>query len=1224
MDGMSRLAVLLLTLGSLGPVAIAEPRDLLKNPFEETFVQHLNEEASKETGFDSVWARNKSGHLYITGKGLGYLRTKESFADYHLVVEYRWREHTFAGRADRARDGGVLFHITGDDGAFGGTWPACLQAQLIDGGSGDLVCLPTEQVKATFSAHATLQDPPIWTPHGESYLFPRPGKRSGHLGWKDRSENWKDVKGFRGELDIENPVGEWNRLEVLARRDTVEIRLNGEVVNRASKVFPGKGRIGFQSELASYEIRRAEVYAPGEFKQTWSEASRSTDMGYAITGESILPRKFPLTPEASLAAWELDGDFEIELVAAEPLTCDPVDVVWDEKGRLFVAEMGDYPEPTEKAPLLSRIRHLIDHDGDGRMDEAITWADELDHVQGLLPMQGGLLATTRTAILFLKDTDGDNRADVRDVLFRSNEPRHNQLQVSSPRYGLDNHIYLSNGLDGKEIYPEGSPDAAISFPRLNLRYDPRSGEIKPSTGVGQYGGTLDSFGRHFFCSNRNPAMFAVMPLAAVKRNPIAGIKQGHEDIQEPGALLHPLLLSHTTSSVHAGTHTAACGLAIYTGDFLADLAGDLFVCDPTAQLVTRNKVVPNGASFLAERVGDGREFLASSDEWSRPVQVRNGPDGALYVVDMYRRFIDHSRFFPEDFSASHFMRAGVDQGRIWRIIPKDSNPRKVKPMATEPEKLVDSLHHSNGWHRSTAQRLIVENQMGEAIPHLLSLIELESSPETAAHAMWTLQGLDALEPDLLKSIEIPGSGFIESKLFAVAAMGVESRFEDWILEQTASEQPRVRFLALSLFPETTPPSAQLAQQLIADPGDAWFRKAIFSSSPELVPTILARLLNSEDFLRGNPDIASETLHEMARVTAASATLPEIGNVVMALGPEIQWPHFALVSGLSEGIARNDAKIKSLPSFFRTPPEGLETEAEMLQEIVDSASAIALDTKRPDSDRILALSLVAQSLWEEKTEVVDSLLSPTESPEIQSAACRVLTKDNREKVAEFFFARWNDLSPTAIREALSLITGNAKSGLALMKRMQAGEISSSLMPPMTRWAYGRSTNEEVKALANELFGAAAGNRTEVVNRYQAALTEHVGDAENGKLLFEKATCSICHEVGGIGVSVGPPLNDVKIKPAEGLVSDILDPNRAIEERWISVTVTAVDGRLLTGLISAEDSASVTLRMPGGIEETIARDQITEMKSSGYSLMPEGLEAALSGEEMADLIAFLKKG
>lgn len=1219
-----RLSLLsLFFLLPIPPLAAEEPVDLLAPPLGETFVQHLNTDASLSTDFAAVWKKTDEGHLRITGQGLGYLRTKETFSEYHLVVEYRWTEHTYAGRSDRARDGGVLFHLTGEDGAFGGTWPACLQAQLIEGGSGDLVCLPTPEVAATFTATASLQDPPVWAADGERYPFPRPGAKSGHLGWKDRSENWKDVKGFRGELDIENPVGEWNRLEVITQDGSVEIRLNGELVNRADTIFPERGHIGFQSEFASYEVRRAEVFAPGDFTETWTTESRSTDMGYSITGESILPRRLPLSPEESAAAWQLDGDYEIELVAAEPLTCDPVDLAWDEKGRLFVAEMGDYPLPADGAPLLSRIRLLLDHNDDGRMDEAITWADELDHVQGLLPMNGGLLATTRTEILFLKDEDGDNRAEVREVLFRSNEPRHNQLQVSSPRYGIDNRIYLCNGLDGKEIYPEGSPDEIVSFPRLNLRYDPADGTMEAITGIGQYGGSLDAFGRHFFCSNRNPAMFAVMPLAAVQRHPHAGIAFGHEDIQEPGAPLHPLLLSHTTSSAHAGTHTAACGLAVYTGHLMPEMTGDLFVCDPTAQLVTRNRLVPAGASFRAERIGAGKEFLASTDEWARPVQLRNGPDGALYLVDMYRRFIDHSRFFPEDFAASHYMRAGLDHGRIWRIISKGTRSKGATPLPQETASLVQELSHANGWNRTHARRLLVERGDDSAPEALRNLLREAPTPEAATNAFRTLQGLGTLTPDDLAALDSTHPGVVENKLQAIAELGWESRFTDFLSAARSSEEARTRFLAVALFPGTPPSPEQLAAQLAADPSDTWFRKAVFSSFPDLVPGLLASLLETGAIL-STPASATAGLADMARLTAATASSAELAAVVRELDGEPQWWHFAVISGFSEGLRRSALPTKSLAALMTSPPDDFTAEAATLQKLVASASAIALDPQRAEADRIVALDLVAQLPWEGKSRHLDTILTRVEPPALHAAAAQTLSRDNRETVAEFFFERWKKLSPTALREALALITANPKSGLLLMKRMKAGEINPSLMPPMTRWSYGRSTDEEIKALANELFGAAAGNRSEVVTRYRDALGNHSGDPAKGRILFERATCSLCHEIGGTGIAVGPPLDDVKIKPAEALLSDILDPNRAIEERWLSVSIESTDGRILSGLIHTEDSESVTLRLPGGIEETIARSAIREMTSSGHSLMPEGLEAALSPEEMADLLAFLKQG
>lgn len=1206
--------------------------NLLSDPSLAEFTAHLNPTASLSDDPKKIWAIGEDGVMQVSGEGMGYLRTKQAYRDYHLVIDYRWDERTLANRADRARDCGLLLHAFGPDGAYGNTWMSCIEAQLIEGGSGDILVLaakegdgPPAATKVTAEVKNDRDGEPVWTKGAAKVTFPAEGKTMARINWRDRDPDWADVKGYRGPKDIENPLGEWNRLEVICAGASIRILLNGELVNEVTDCNPAAGFIGLQSEYAACAIRRLELHPLGTFTEKWEEEKRSGDMGYSVSGESIPPRRLPLSPEESAKLWEIDGDYEVQLVASEPLTCDPVDVVWDAQGRMFVAEMGDYPLPLADGSNLSRIRLLTDENGDGVMDKAVTWADGLDHVQGLMPMRGGLLATTRTAILFLEDTDGDNVADVRKTLFTTNDPSHNQLQVSSPRYGLDNLVYLNNGLDGKEIYPGDQPDKKLDFTRLNLRYNPRTGEMTPATGVGQYGGSIDDYGRHFYNTNRNPVIFAVMPLDVVQRNPLAGITTGQEDIQEPGAPVYPIALSHTTSAAHAGTHTAACGLGVYRGDLLPDMTGEVFVCDPTAQLVTRNRLVPAGSTFVAERVGEKRDFLVSGDEWTRPVQVRNGPDGALYVCDMYRRFIDHARFFPEDFAKSHYMRAGFDQGRIWRIVPKGKKAEPITALPTETAALVERLGHANGWQRTEAQRLLVEKQDKAAIPLLKELLAASPSPKTTAHAIWTLAGLDALDAATLKQIleTATDPGLLENAVIAAHGTGQSAALLDAIAVALKKDAPRMRFLAISLLTDLKLTSDQLAALVSATPEDAWLRKAIFASAPDLVPTTLLALLDDEKFGALPAAVTSPVLTDFARLTAARGDTGEIAKLLATLAADPTPSTFALVQGISEGLARSPLKQKNLAALIGAKLPELGEGTARLEAVLNQATTIALNTKAAEEARLAALTLVSQRPWEEKKEVVTSLIALTEPPAIQEAACRMLARDKREVVADFFFERWGTLTPTARREALDLITASPTTGLTLMKKMKAGEISPGIMPPMTRWSYGRSTNEEVKALALELFGQADGDRAAVIESYRTALASHKGDPENGKLVFQKAACMTCHEVGGVGVDVGPSLNDVKIKPAEALLTDILDPNRAIEDRWVSQTLEATDGRILSGLIHGEDATAITLRVPGGVTMTVPRTEVKALTSAGISLMPVGLEAAITKEEMADLIAFLKQ-
>ncbi|WP_395732861.1 PVC-type heme-binding CxxCH protein [Prosthecobacter sp.] len=1072
---------------------------------------HVNPKADFHDAPKDIWTFDKDGTFRISGRGYGYVATKDSFRDYHLVLEFKWGAKTWGKREKAAKDNGILLHAYGPHGAFADTWMASIEAQIIEGGVGDILVLSPKLADGTvlttsLSAEFALDrdKEKIWK-KGE----PRQTVTSGRINWKHRDVDWADKVGFRGREDVESPSGEWNRLEVIAKGDTLQYFVNGAMVNEAFDCKPAEGKILLQTEGAEMLVRRYELYPLGEFKEKWSaiQASGGSDIGAVRDGQSKA-----LSPEESRKRIQLDGDYEVQLVAAEPLVLDPVECTWDAKGRMYVADMRDYPlgPPNPGDPWLSRIQLLTDEDGDGRMDKAVTFADHMDNVQGLLPYNGGLIATTRSQILFLKDTDGDGKADEIKSLIKGFNPKHAQLQVSAPRWGLDGCVHFNNGLDAREIYPADKPADVVNIPGSNFKWDPKTDKITPTGGKGQYGGAFDDYGHHFYCSNRNPLMFTVMPWEAMQRNPRAGITQNFEDIAPFGAdtRVFPLQITHTTADAHAGTNTACSGLGVYRGQLMPELKNNVFVPDPTGQLVTRYKITPNGASLKATRVGDRTEFFRSSDEWSRPVNFTTGPDGAIYICDIYRRWIDHARFFPEEFVKTHDMRQGENEGRIWRVVPKGTK----KLVTKTPGKYHD----------------IPEVGWGDVPPE---------------HA------------------------------------------------------ERIAFLKAQTITDAKELSALIAKY----PEDPWMAKMVASSASKQMGRILSSL--GDDFFKTFSEIRSTTIRTFTLGAIADAEAADVTALLSLLQKEpgkLLWWKPALLQGL--------AKL----------PKGHEDAAKEIATLQSEIDEIIADNKAPLDQRLAVMPLLGQRKWDAVQPVVKTLLTTSQPPELSLAALALLRKYPATTTAPLIYELLPKAGPALKRDLVPVLTANATTALALFKRMETGEFPTAWVDVETRWRYQRGTGE-MPELAKKLFGEASSDRAKVVQDYMVATTMK-GNAKKGQQVFA-TICITCHKHGSIGVDVGPPLSDVKVKPPEGLLSDILDPNRMFEARWSAYTVETKDGRTLSGLIQSETGDAIVLAMMGGAKETIARSSIKEMKSLDHTLMPVGLEAAITKDQMADLLAFL---
>ncbi|MCB1226311.1 MAG: DUF1080 domain-containing protein [Verrucomicrobiales bacterium] len=1075
---------------------------------------HINPDADVHDDPSKVFTFADDGTFHISGCGYGYAATKQDFRDYHLVLEFKWGSKTWGKREKAAKDNGILLHAYGPHGIYGGNWMASIEAQIIEGGVGDILVLSPKlkdgtELTTSVTAEISLDrdKEKVWTPGAPSQVVTK-----GRINWRGRDVDWADRVGFRGKDDVESPPGDWNRMEVIARGDTLEYFVNGTKVNAAFDCKPSEGKVLIQTEAAEMIVRRYELWPLDTFKEKWNPIQASGGTNVSVRDG----QDHPLPPEESLQRIQLDGPYEAQLVASEPLVFDPAEVTWDEKGRLFVADMMDYPlgPPNAGDPPLSRIVELIDDNGDGRMDRSVIFADHVDHVQGLLAYDGGLIATTRTQILYLKDHDGDGKADENRPLIQGFNPKHSQLQVSAPRWGPDGCVYFNNGLSAAEIYPveEGKTSKeAINIGRTNFKWDPKTGQITPVTGYGQYGAAFDDWGHYFFCSNRNPLMFAVMPYQDVHRNPRAGIATGLQDIAPFGAdtRVFPLQITHTTADAHAGTNTACSGIGVYRGSLMPELKNNVFVPDPSGQLITRYQIEPDGASLKATRVGKHTEFFRSSDEWCRPVNFTTGPDGAIYVCDFYRRWLDHARFFPEEFVKTHDMRQGEHHGRIYRIVPKG----------------------------------------------------------TAATAA--------------------ANGFAPSAT------------QPFALPLPAESPARATFLRV---PQISDP-AELAAILTQHADDPWMSKMVASAASGKMGRILSLL--GDAFFTKYSETRTQTLRTFASGALADADAQDTASLLSLLQKQpgkLLWWKPALLQGL--------AKL----------PKGHPEAALEIAKLMRRVEAVMTDAKAPLDQRLAVLPLLSQRPWKTAEPILRKLFTETEisGGPLRDAALTALKKYPATTSAPLLYDLLKGTQPELRREAVSLLAANAGTVLDLFKRMVAGEVSPAMIDSETRWRYLRNTGE-IGELAKQLFDQPSEDRATVIATYMGCASQK-GDAEQGKQVF-LLNCSACHRVGDQGADVGPSLSDVKVKPPEALLSDILDPNRMFEARWSAYQIDTQDGRTLSGLLDSETADTVTLKLMGGATQTVSRSEIKTFQPLDRTLMPVGLEAAITPEQMTHLLAFL---
>jgi putative membrane-bound dehydrogenase-like protein len=970
------------------------------------------------------------------------------------------------------------------------------------------------------------------------------------------------------------------------------------------------------------------------------------------------PAGGPLSPTEERTTFRVPKGFRVELVAAEPDVVDPVAMAFDENGRLFVCEMRGYPNGGVATGTISngRIKLLEDADGDGYFEKSSVFAEDLGFPTGVMPCKGGVLAAVAPDLLLLEDTKGTGKADRRRVLYTGFDLANIQQLLNSLQWGLDNWVYACAGGAGGTIRSAEKPDLPpVTLRGRGIRFHPDlPGSLEPTSGGGQYGLAPDAWQRWFTATNSQHLRHIVLPDHYLRRNPALAVGAVTRDIPDHGAACKLFRLSPfeawrvertarrkegpearrlpATELVPGGFATSACSPVVYVANaYPESYRGNTFVCDPANNLVHRDVLVPSGATFTARRAPgeESCEFLASTDNWFRPVHLTLGPDGALYVLDFYREVIETPLSLPEDIKKRLNLESR-GRGRIWRIVadtPEAREQARRRPALRKAPTadLVAHLADPNLWWRLTAQRLLVERQDATAIEPLERLARTAPSAAGRAHALWTLHGLKALRDELVDAaLKDRDAGVREQALRLADDRLASGPLRAAVVALAGDPSPRVRFqLAFTLGgSDAADAVAALAKLARQDAGDPWTQTAVLSSAGRSAAGLLEALAGDRSFTREAPAASLQLLKRLAALVGTRGTDAELGRALALLGTagkDAEPWQVALLDGLGQGLQNS---TRPLARLWEAPPPSLRPAVARAGALFEQAAATARDEKRPPAERAAAVRLLGGGPFAPLAAAAADLLTPQTPPELQLAAVRALSAHAGPAVAPLLLGAWAGYSPAVRREAAEALLARTERLPALLTALEEKKVLSNQLEPLRLEQLRRHPDAALRERARKvLAGQEAADRRKVVDAYRAAL-EWKADAARGKAVFKK-NCTACHRLENEGTEVGPDLlSALRNKSREQLLADVLDPSREVDPRYLNYLVTTKKGQTLSGLIAAETASSITLRRGERSEDTLLRSQIEEIQATAKSLMPEGLEAQVSKQDMADLIAYLQ--
>ncbi|RLS29970.1 MAG: dehydrogenase [Planctomycetota bacterium] len=966
-------------------------------------------------------------------------------------------------------------------------------------------------------------------------------------------------------------------------------------------------------------------YAPGLEETIVAAVHRQAESEFlAVTDGVGTGGIAPLPPLEALATLRTPPGFRVELVAAEPLIESPVAVAFGPDGRTWVAEMADYPQGSPDGKPGGRVRCLHDDDGDGLPERSSLFLEGIPFPTGVTAWRGGVLVCAAPDVLFATDTDGDGRADRVEKLLSGFATHNFQARVNSLEYGLDGWLEGACGLFGGAIESTRSGHTTHLGQR-DFRFQPDSGAFEAASGATQQGRVRNDSGDWFGCTNSMPCIHYPLADHWLRRNPHlipSRTSVAITSLPGPGQLFPLSNQVLFALSGAPGRATAACGIGIYRDTLLVQdgtpLTGNVFTCEPVNNLVHRQLLVPDGATFTSTRAaGEAEsEFLASSDPWFRPVQARTGPDGGLWIVDMYRYVIEHPIWIPAETLATLDPRAGAEKGRIYRVVPTTTPPRTVPRLdRLQGALLAAAMETPNGTVRDLVGELIRWRNDQEAIPALEHLALRSPRPEVRLQAMSTAATLRPPTEDFLARVLADPDALVRRHAVRIAepSLATSDKVAAAVAGLAADPDAMVRM-------QVAATAASLPEELGAGVILELFTSAgadeILAAAIESSLTV-SHAKGVMALLAGLPGGGPDRLVAAVAQVADRQTLSQMVALAATAAADSPSPRTLtrLAAVLDACSARDDLPAPASNAVFQSP-----TLQALWGPLAAQASLVAISEDDPEPLRIAAVRLVAHGprMGTEHCGLLVALLAPRSPPGLQAAALESLRRDPRAGVAEALLAAWPTLAPRARREALGMLLERTSWSGTLLDAVESGTVSRAELDLATQQALLEHPQESIRSrAATVLQPPSIADRDETMLRYRAAIGP---GSDDGSQVFVRH-CAACHRLQGIGHSIGPDIASFAGKPVEALLTAVLDPHRAVDPRYQAYVIELEDGRSLTGTIVDETATSLTVLAAEGKQDAVLRREIAALRGTGRSLMPEGFERQITPAAMNDFWLWL---